>query len=102
MSEFSSNKVESALLKKGFRYDKDKTASMSHRAFYFYDLNGNKTNICTHLSHNSQPINDYLIGKMAKQLKLKNGQFKDMISCHISHEQYHDILVKKSIFFKIY
>lgn len=102
MSELSSKKVESALLKKGFRYDKDKTASMSHRAFYFYDLDGNKTSIRTHLSHNSQPINDHLISCMAKQLKLKNNQFKDMINCHINHEQYQNILIKKSLFFKVF
>ncbi len=46
----------------------------------------------TKVSHNKKTIGDTLIGKMAKQLGVRNGQFCEMINCTLSEADYLRIL----------
>lgn len=99
MSALSTSKIESSLCKKGFKFDKQKTDSIGHRAFYLYDLNGNKTCIFTYISHSHDTIYDELIKRMYKQLHLDKKTFIKMIDCFVDHEGYIKILNKNRVIY---
>ena len=97
MSALSIKKIESSLCKKGFRFDKQKTDSIGHRAFYLYDLQGKKSGVFTYLSHSHDTIGNELISRMCKQLHLNKKTFIKMIDCFINHEEYLKILDKSKV-----
>lgn len=80
--------VDAALLRKGFvRKEGD------HDFFIYYTMDGLKTRIHTKTSHGkSFDISDHLLSRMAKQVKLKSGEFRDLIDCPLSREEYERIL----------
>ena len=84
--------VEKSLKKKGVLQD-DK----HHHYFHYHDLSGRKTRVYTYTSHGSQDIDDYLIGKMAKQCCISKPQFKQLIDCPLKQPDYESILIAKGI-----
>ncbi len=86
-------KVESSLQKKGFQ-----ETSGDHRFFSYYTIDGKKTEIQTKTSHTPKmkTIPDSLISKMAKQCKLNNKDFSDLIDCPLSREAYEKKLRENS------
>lgn len=89
MTTLKANKVRSSLKKKGFNLVEN-----SHHYYWLY-YNGKKTNIRTHVSHNDQIIDDYLINKMKKQVCLSKEDFLDLINCPLSKEEYIQKLLDK-------
>lgn len=86
---FSKRDVESGLTNKGFSKENKK-----HKVFRYIALDGTETDIYTHCSHGSggEDIPDRLIATMARQCKLTSSQFKDLVKCPFSTEDYENVL----------
>ena len=74
--------VTKALKKKGFE---QVSGRQKHPRYTFY-ADGKRSPVTTHVSHNKQEINDFLLSKMAEQTYLSKSEFLEMISCTIRHE----------------
>jgi len=75
--------IISSMTKKGFKLDVD---GKHKRLIYMY--NGKITSIITHYSHSSDEIEDFLIKKMADQIKISKKQFLKFIECTLSSDDY--------------
>lgn len=71
--------VKQSLLRKGFR----ETDKRDHYYYFFYHDN-KKTNIFTKISHNETDIGDKLCSCMAKQVRLNNAQFQELVDCPLT------------------
>jgi hypothetical protein len=78
--------IRGALLKKGFAEMK------SHHIFFHLYVDGRKTNVMTFHSHGAHECNDYLLGRMAKELRLSRAHLDDLIDCSLSGEAYVQML----------
>ncbi len=67
-----------------------KTEEGDHTFFLFY-LDG-KLAAHTKVSHNTKDIDDYLIGKMAKQMHATKVDFVRLVACTYSKEEYEQAL----------
>ena len=79
--------VVGVLLRKGF-IEED---SGDHIRLY-HCINGRRTGIRTFYSHGAKELNDYILGRMAKHLRLSRAQFEAFIDCTLSMEAYIEIL----------
>lgn len=82
--------IHDALLKKGFEL------GASHHSFFNYrTTKGLKSSIKTKTSHGTahKEIADNLVSAMARQCKITNGQFKDLVSCKLSQIDYEKLLI---------
>ena len=88
----SQRDIEGALLKKGF-----KKRDGDHSYYIYYGINGDKTGVFTKTSHGAKgrTISDDLFGRMARQLKLTNNEFDELVQCPLSREKYESILKEK-------
>ena len=59
--------------------------------FHLY-VNGVRTRIRTRYSHSAKECDDYILGQMAKHLRLSRAQFEAFIDCTLSMEAYIEIL----------
>lgn len=83
-------KIEKSLKKKGFvRNNKD------HKRWIFFTKDGLKTAIHTSTSHGHKEISKELQSVMARETKLSNDQFRNLINCSISYSDYQAILEEK-------
>lgn len=91
---FKKNDVDAALTKKGFVLRQS-----DHSFFTYVTKDGKKSIVRTKTSHGNsgKDIDDGLIRRMATQCKLTNGQFKDLINCPLSRDEYEEILVETEI-----
>lgn len=91
MGEANRRDVESALRKKGFRQ-----SNGSHRKFVFYTCGGKKTSVWTETSHGSKhrDLSEFILHKMADQCRLSYPQFRRLIECPMSREEYEGLLVQ--------
>ena len=82
--------IISGLKRKGFRERKGK----QHHIFLYLYVNGKMTNIRTKISHSNtkKGIQKAIIKKMAFQVGLSIKQFKELIECPLSYENYIKIL----------
>lgn len=87
MSSIKTKKIESALLRKGFQQKGSR-----HKKFTLYDSSGRRMPIVTVLSHGSLEYNDGLLNLMAKQLRLKKGDFHNLVNCFLTLDDYYNIL----------
>lgn len=86
--------VESSLESKGFvREERD------HAFFIYYTKNGLKSSVRTKVSHGTShtDISDNLVGMMARQCKLVTKDFKDLIACPLSRDEYEDKLISQGL-----
>ncbi len=83
--------VEAALQKKGFTKDDG-----DHSYFVYHSSEGKKTSIFTKTSFGSshKDIADHLVSQMARQIKLRTSDFKDLVSCTLDKEGYEKKLVE--------
>lgn len=86
--------VEDALCRKGFRPSDGK-----HRKFILHLPDGKKTSIWTETSHGSKHrnISETNLHWMAKQCHLPYREFKRLIDCPLSREDYEDLLAQNGI-----
>jgi hypothetical protein len=83
--------VEASLEKKGFI-----PTERDHKVFIYWTVSGVKTSVWTKTSYGSgyKTISDNLVSDMAKQCGLKTGEFRRLVDCPLSREDYEAILVK--------
>lgn len=84
--------VERALLNKGFRKKEG-----DHHFFIYHSKAGRKTAVFTKTSHGEREISDHLLGKMAKQVRLSNREFDDLVDCPLSRDAYEVKLIGKGL-----
>ncbi len=79
--------------RKGFQL---KTGS---HLFLILWVNGKKTSIRTMISHGARDLDNWEISQMAKQTKLKSGEFVELATCPMSQEKYLEVLREKGFDF---
>lgn len=84
--------VMSALQRKGFS-----PSEGDHTYYVYHTANNKKTIIKTKVSHSGKDIDDNLLNRMAHQCKLTNGQFRDLVDCPLSREQYETLLHNQGV-----
>lgn len=89
MASLSVRDVKSSLERKGFRKHDG-----HHSFFVYYSTSNLKTGVRTKVSHGENQIGDKLIGAMARQCRLSKDDFKKLIECPLSREQYEAMLVE--------
>ena len=83
-----SGDVEKSLAAKGFR-----AREGDHNYFHYYSKAGKKTAVFTKTSHGAREIDDYLLGRMAKQCKLSRFDFDRLIDCPLDRDSYEAKLI---------
>ena len=84
--------VMAALERKGF------SASEGDHTYYIYHTtDGRKTLAKTKVSHSGKDIADAVLGMMARQCKLNAQQFRSLVDCPLSREEYEGILATQGL-----
>ena len=84
--------VMTALVRKGF------TASEGDHTYYIYHTaDGRKTLAKTKVSHSGKDIADNVLGMMAHQCRLTMPQFRNLVDCPLSREDYEGLLTAKGL-----
>lgn len=86
--------VERALLQKGFRPEQG-----DHNFFRLY-VDGKRASIQTKTSHGKKKYRELgpeLVSRMSKQLKLTSKQFKNLVECPLTYEDYVALLIEQGI-----
>ncbi len=81
--------IESGLLRKGFeKKNKD------HKTLRYVTIDGVRTSVITHYSHGSsgKEVYDGEISAMARQCKISNRKFKQLVDCKLTREAYEELL----------
>lgn len=86
---FNKGKIEKALRSKGFELD-----NTHHRYLIYHSRNGKKTPVRTRLSHgpSGKDIDSSLVSRMAKQCRLNNRDFENLINCPLDQNSYENRL----------
>jgi hypothetical protein len=84
--------VEAALLVKGFR-----RKDGNHRFLHYFSLTGLKTQVFTKTSHNMKQISDNLLSLMARQCRLTNKLFANLLDCPLDQSGYEAELKEQRI-----
>lgn len=86
--------IEAGLLNKGFR-----KVETDHSVFIYHTQENLKSRVRTKTSHgsNNQDISAHLFSAMATQCRLTSKQFKDLIECPLSREDYESILQENGL-----
>ncbi len=90
MTQLPRRKIQSGLLRKGFKKDNNE-----HRVFRFY-VGGKKTRISTFVSHGSnyKEYGDDLLAKMKRELCMPQKKYLiDFINCPVTEEKFKEYLV---------
>lgn len=83
--------ISRALLQKGFvEYGK------RDHIFYFFCYERKKTQIYTKISHSAKDIDSKLVSAMARQVKLSNSQFGQLIDCQMDGPAYAETMIQQS------
>jgi hypothetical protein len=83
--------VEAGLLRKGFQRDEG-----DHHYFTYQRLSDGKyTGIFTKTSHSGDDLDDFLLGRMARQCRVNKKQFIDLVDCPLSRQDYEGIAAPK-------
>ena len=90
MTQLPRRKIQSGLLKKGFKRE-----DTDHRVFRFY-VGDRKTSVSTFISHGSlyKEYGDDLLSKMKRELCMSNKKYLiDFIACPVTRERYTEDVV---------
>lgn len=81
--------VQSALLRKGFVKSEN-----DHTKLIYFTMNQRKTSVWTKTSHGSshKELTDNILSQMAKECRLSNREFSQLIDCPMTRKEYEDIL----------
>lgn len=82
MTQIHANHIRTALLAKGF---------FSHHTdheWFVLRVAGKTAPVRTKLSHGQRTVDEWLIQKMAKQLRLSKREFLDLVQCTLSEAEY--------------
>ena len=84
MSEIRTAPIISALLSKGFV----RASGNRDHQYFFFHYHGKKSDIFTRISHGARAIDDWLAGRMARQLRLSKREFMSLVECTIGGAEY--------------
>lgn len=85
----SSRDIESALLRKGFRF------ADSHHKFLRLFRGTEPQPVQTFLSHGSKEYGDQLLAQVARQLHLTKAELLRLIDCEMSGEDYMTLMLER-------
>jgi hypothetical protein len=90
VATFKRRDIHKALQKKGFRH-----SNTDHDKFTYFTLAGAKTSIWTKTSYgsNHKDLSDINISRMARQCRLSNKEFADLVNCPLTREAYEALMV---------
>ena len=79
--------------KKGFKKNQS-----DHRKFIYYTREGKKTSVWTKTSHGSShsEISKENLAKMARQCRLSNNDFSELVQCPLERDDYEQMLLINS------
>ena len=68
----------------------------AHKVMTYVTRGGVRTSVITHHSHGAsgKDVDDGVVGAMARQCKLTARQFRDLVKCDLSREEYERLLVE--------
>jgi hypothetical protein len=89
MTEIAVARIIAVLLQKGFVRDE------SHHTMLRLVVNGRKTRIHTWFSHGRRKANDWLIGQIAREMRLSKRELLAFLECAIGGEQYVQLMVDR-------
>lgn len=92
MKDRTTKEIISSLKKKGFEL----TRNGDHKIFELI-INGRKAGIRTKVSHGNKTVHKNILSKMAKQIKISNAQFNDLIECPLDLNGLLRILQQKNL-----
>lgn len=84
MSEIRRAPIISALLSKGFV----KAAGNRDHQYFFFHFHGKKSDIFTRISHGARTVDDWLAGRIARQLRPSKREFMSFVECTLSGAEY--------------
>jgi hypothetical protein len=90
VSELRVELIVGALLAKGFFEAKKR----DHRYFFFH-YKGQKTSVYTKISHGQSTVDDWLLGRMAHQVRLSKREFLALIECTLGGDDYARQMVER-------
>ena len=90
MSELRVEPIVGALLAKGFFEAKKR----DHRYFFFH-YKGKKTSIYTKISHGQSTVDDWLLGRMAHQVRLSKREVLAQIECSLGGDDYARLMIER-------
>lgn len=82
MSAIKTQRIEAALLKKGFRRD-----YTHHECFWLY-VEGRQTSVKTRLSYGIREYGDDLLAQLKKQLGVSKPQLHALVGCPLTYDEY--------------
>lgn len=85
--------IRGALIKKGFV----ETDCGRDHTFYFLHYKQKKTQVFTKISHNASDIRSPLLSRMAKQLKITNGEFGELVDCSLDGLGYIRLMIERKV-----
>jgi hypothetical protein len=83
--------IEKALGRKGFR------TSQGHHRFHYLYHQDKKTCVYTKTSHGHREVGDTVIACMADQLHLSTGDFRRLVKCPMTKEEYLQNLASQNL-----
>lgn len=89
MKPRKAKEVANGLKRKGF------VASNTHHTYYALCVNGKKTCVHTKISHGERECDPFILGQIAKQLRVSEHELCDLLDCPLSHGEYVKLLVRK-------
>lgn len=86
--------VEDSLKRKGFESEE-----RHHHYFLYRSTDGRLTSIRTKTSHTAKAktLSDQLLSLMAKQCKLTNKQFLELVDCTLNRDEYQKLLEERGL-----
>jgi predicted RNA binding protein YcfA (HicA-like mRNA interferase family) len=85
--------IEAALKKKGFQREEGDHSFFTYRRA----SDSKKTSVFTKTSHGTAEVDSFLLGKMAKQCRLSQGDFSDLVECPLDRAAYEAKLREKGV-----
>jgi len=89
MTEIPISRLIQALLNKGFERVE------THHIMLWFVVKGTRTPIHTWVSHGQRKADDWLIGRIAKEIHLSKRELLRLVECEISREEYIRLLEQR-------
>jgi len=90
MSDVPVSRILKALLRKGFeRRD-------THHIMLWFVPGGRSTAVTTRFSHSAKSADDWLLGRISKELGLSRKELLALIECTLSEEAYLQLLIARN------
>lgn len=89
MTALKTRDIQRSLCKKGFELDQNNHNKLNYR------IDGKKTRIRTLYSHGKSEVGEGLIGAMARETRLSVADFRKLVECTLSKEEYYELVKDK-------